>query len=256
MIFSNHIIDGLFWISILLWFSLNARGIYFNVLIRKSISQKKNLPKRLRDCPVHDTSIESYDFFVERIKKDIEDALMASKKIDILISKDDINNLYLRGTPIDKYRACPEIGLFPLRSIYENEYVYFDVLPSGLSRMEIRYPDLYGRDGVITQTQLYKFKKIDLGFRISRQIIEYNGREYLNGKNKMTALLLCRPIEVDLLPLDFIDRISYLLGYSTDQLMNDVGINLKDILQVLERIDSINFFENKLVVSIAPSSLR
>lgn len=114
------------------------------------------------------------------------EAVDNNQKSEIMLSSSDINNIYLKGIPVDKRKVCIEnLEFHPIASKYENEYFYFEVQNKGVKVTQIRYPSLMGKDGVFTKTYLMKFEMNGVNIKYRRMYIESNGRDlnfFYSGK--------------------------------------------------------------------------
>jgi hypothetical protein len=159
-----------------LFICLNSRNLFKMWILYQKLDRGESLPDRLANFPTHPTSIQDYLNSKEKINLFISQSLK-SHSCQLTLSADDINNLYLQGQSINKYRANNIAMSFSNIFKYMNEYFYFQIIDNRLLEKRIRYLDISGIDGIATETNQTTFINQDKLVMKNYKNIEWNGKE-------------------------------------------------------------------------------
>lgn len=154
----------------------DPRSFYKMWQLFNALEKHEPLPREIADFPVHLTSIEDYMTSQEKVNLFISQSC-GREPCELVLSEDDINNLYLHGETIDKYRA--KYSADPLSTIYRysNDYLYFQITGGSIFEKRINYLTLAGCNGIRTETRETRFIEKD-SLSITRTVeIEQSGRK-------------------------------------------------------------------------------
>lgn len=169
---------------VIVYLTFNARNIFSNYLLRQALEEGLPLPIRLSSFPVHDTSTVAYIASFAKVETFMNQVIELGSA-ELWLNSDDINNIYLKGVSVNKYRINPQSLFYPLVvPKYANDLFYFELQNHTLVRRRIRYPTLEGKDGINSETLEIMFEKVDSEFRVKRRCIEFNGSDIeANSRN-------------------------------------------------------------------------
>jgi hypothetical protein len=178
---------------LLLFLSFNPMNLYgFWLLVRK-LDRRETLPDRLEDFPIHPTSFNEYLRAWEKVEFFKQETLKGNS-CELSLSSNDINHIYLKGVPMDKYRINSFYKLDPFTFKYSNVYFHFHLSDNSLIERKVEYcsiPCIGMPDGIITETSEIKFRMSNGSIHEDIKIIEYNGRERKSNKkwsdNELTS---------------------------------------------------------------------
>jgi hypothetical protein len=157
--------------------ALNAGNIFSNYVLRNALEKGLPLPKRLSDFPVHSTSTGAYIASFHKVETFMQQVL-ESISAELWLNSDDINNIYLKGITIDKYRVSPKSDYVPFFiPKFENDFFYFELQEHTMMYKRIRYPTLEGEDGISSETMDVQFEKVDQKYRMKLNCIELHGKD-------------------------------------------------------------------------------
>lgn len=237
--------------TLLICLILNLRNIYSNFVLRLALREVKTLPKRLADLPEPQTSLEEYSRCRRRIEEFVAN-VSEGQPSELRLTSDNINNLSLKGVPVNKHKVDPALYMNLFMPIHPSEYFYFEVQEAGVLQTEVKYPSLLdGKDGVYTETKLLSFFKEDGCLKTGRETILLNERDakWFSKKFPCIASLLDTYIS---LPLCCSTLLFHLFGVlplpdrSPDWYKDED--NYQPVLDVVNKIYDIEIIDQTLVI--------
>jgi hypothetical protein len=211
-------------LSLIAW---SPMKIYSMLKLYKKLDKGKALPSRINDFPVHNTSLEKY-LNVKKKIDDFRDLILREEPSKISISADELNDLYLEGSSINKYT----INLSASFIKYSNNFFFFEIFDNTIFRKEINYITSDGMDGIVTQTIEFLFEVTENDILCKEETVERNGKN-VRGKDKYEILF--RPLNAS----NFLE--SLLRG--SFQPLTYQQIYGNEIQLTSKIIDKINFIE-------------
>jgi hypothetical protein len=164
-------------VLILLLTAFSPKDIYDGWKLYRALERGGELPPRLADFPVHPTSVEKYLDVKEKIER-FKNEVLRGEPSQIILSSDDLNDLYLQGISINKYYVdwqAISIGVSYFK--YNNSYTNFEITDSSVLEKQIRYIDYSRNDGIDSVTDEIEFLKSDNIILVATKMTEINGKK-------------------------------------------------------------------------------
>ncbi len=164
-------------VLIFLLIAFSPKDLYDGWKLYRALERGGELPPRLAEFPVHSTSVEKYLGVKERIER-FKNGVLRDGSSQIILSSDDLNDLYLQGTPINKYYVdwqAISIGVSYFK--YNNSYNSFEITTDSILQKQIRYIDYAINDGINSSTDEIEFSKSDNMISVISRTIEINGKK-------------------------------------------------------------------------------
>jgi hypothetical protein len=168
----------------LLFLSFNPINLYGFWLLIQKLDRREALPDRLEDFPIHPTSIDEYLSAWEKVEF-FKQQTLKGYGCELSLSSHDINHIYLKGVPIDKYMINSSYKIDPFTFKYSNIYFHFSLSDDSLIERRLEYCNiacLGMPDGIITETFKVRFKMLNGKIHEDNMRIEWNGREENSNK--------------------------------------------------------------------------
>lgn len=172
----NHSIGEFIILFLIILFSFRGspRLLYLEYLL----ANHKTLPDKILNFPVCHTSIEDYQNSWNKVENFIANTLN-KKSVELRLKEVDINNIHLKGYPIDKSNLMLETRHLSLPYFFPKYQAktcfYFEVNSKRILQKEITYPSP-NFDAIRTSTIEYSFETVNGYPYIRRQYLEANGR--------------------------------------------------------------------------------
>ena len=164
-------------VLILLLTAFSPKDIYDGLKLYRALERGDKLPSRLAEFPAHPTSVEKYLDVKEKIEKFKYQALRGESS-QIILSSNDINDLYLQGIPINKYSTdWQSISTGVPFFKYNNSFTSFEITSSSILERKIGYINYARADGIESITDEIKFLMSDNQILVESKMIEINGKE-------------------------------------------------------------------------------
>jgi hypothetical protein len=154
----------------------DPRSFYEMWKLYNALENHEALPERLRDFPVHSTSIEVYVVSQEKVNKFVLQACKG-EICSLTLSEHDINNLYLRGESVDKYKINYSSDPFFVIFKYVNELYYFQITNDGILERRVNYISLAGVNGIRTETRETRFINDTDSTMLCHNLIDQQGKK-------------------------------------------------------------------------------
>lgn len=253
--FIDNSIDDFIILFILM--AVTFRGSPKLLWLEHLLASRKPLPDKIRNFPVCNTSIESYQKSWQKVEYFITDT-SNDNAAELRLDEADINNIHLKGHLIDKYHASINLVsmsfpiLFPRYS--PNIYFYFELQNNGILERKIEYPSPSSMDGIKTSTIEYSFEKMNGKPRIRRKNIEFNGRsleKFYNGSYNFLGPIShnYQTLESSLLNSKFLFHLFGVTVSPKDVLSKyEHEDRYKKISNVISKITNIGIQEKELVI--------
>ncbi len=221
------------------------------------LASRKPLPDKIRNFPVCNASIESYQKSWQKVEYFITDT-SNDNAAELRLDEADINNIHLKGHLIDKYHTSINLIsmsfpiLFPRYS--PNIYFYFELQNNGILERKIEYPSPSSMDGIKTSTIEYSFEKMNGNPRIRRKNIKFNGRsleKFYNGSYNFLGPIShnYQTLESSLLNSKFLFHLFGVTVSPKDVLSKyEHEDRYKKISNVISKITNIGIQEKELVI--------
>jgi hypothetical protein len=200
-------------VFILLLTAFSPVYIYAGWKLYRALERGGELPPRLAEFPVHPTSIEKYLDVKERIEQ-FKRQVLKGESSQIILDSDDLNDLYLQGTSINKYYVSWQalsIGASYLK--YDNSYTSFEITSSSILQKQIRYIDYTINDGISSSTDEIEFSKSDGMISVRSTMTEINGKKpfkFVQGSSIKEYNIRSNSLLENILRCDFEFSISHL----------------------------------------------
>jgi hypothetical protein len=118
----------------------SPKRLYTIWILKKKLDAREALPSRISDFPTHDTSLEKY-LDVKRRIDDFRNCVLTGESSQISLSASDLNDVYLQGSNIDKYR----VDVFALPYMrYDNKFLFFEIIDDRILKKELEYISIDG----------------------------------------------------------------------------------------------------------------
>jgi hypothetical protein len=180
-----------------LFLSFNPINLYAAWRLYQRLERGESLPDRLELFPVQETSIDDYLNSWEKVEC-FKREVLRGNSCEITLNSSDINHIYLKGNPINKYNINDLYPFVPLMSKYHNEFLYFHISSNAVLSKRVEYFTMssFGMpDGIVTETREDRFKNIDNGVGYHGCVVEWNGKKMDSDRDwtedKFTASLRC-----------------------------------------------------------------
>jgi hypothetical protein len=234
---------------------------YFATFVLRcfTLPNKGELPKRLENFPISFTDVEQYQAIRDKVTNFI-DVVLSGGNIELHLTAAEINHIYLKGLPIDKYRENFLSYSYPIIiPRYENEYLHFSISNNYVHLHYLHYPDTAGVDGVFTQTQAFSFKKTQSSFSVFRKNTEVNGRSFENSpeNNKIYSKFLDTARNAITYEKPYPDFLLFLFGlelspdgYITNPIEQS---EYQKATHVIQNIQAIEITDNEVVITACSS---
>lgn len=163
-------------VLILLLTAFSPKDIYDGFKLYRALERGDKLPPRLANFLVHPTSVEKYLDVKEKIEK-FKYQVLRGESSQIILSSNDLNDLYLQGIPINKYSIdwrSISIGIPFFK--YNNSFTIFEIT-SVISQREIKYINYARSDGIESCTDEIEFSMSDNQILVKSKMTEINGKE-------------------------------------------------------------------------------
>lgn len=141
---------------LVLFISSNPISFYRMWQLYRALDSHDSLPERLANFPVCLTSIEKYLISQEKINSFVFQ-VFSEESCELILSADDMNNIYLRGKPLNKYNMNNVTDPLSIIFKYVNKYFYFQIENGSLFEKRIEYITLRGFDGIFTESRETRF---------------------------------------------------------------------------------------------------
>jgi hypothetical protein len=164
-------------VLMLLLTAFSPKYIYAGWKLYRALERGGELPQRLSEFPAHPTSIEKYLDVKERIEQ-FKRQVLKGESSQIILSSGDLNDLYLQGTPINKYYVswqAVSVGVSYFK--YNNSYTSFEITDTSVLQKQIRYIDYAMNDGISSSTDEIEFSKSADMISIRSRMTEINGKK-------------------------------------------------------------------------------
>lgn len=252
MLFMNFINVNFFVLIILICIALSTKKIYYCIILSKILKDRRKLTGRLDNLPVHPTSSEDYFNSRQKVDQFIKQTLN-DEKAELILSSSDLNNLYLKGIPVNKYCVVQTVPI--LLNFRINRYLYFEIEDEGILETTISYPSFYGKEGVFTRTDMFRFYKESSQLMIERKTIETNDRDlkkFYDGNYNFIFYTVDFPLIKSNLLFFIFDAIPSPDRNIMFSIKNDASY--KNIISLIEKIDDIHICENCMVIRSMPNA--
>jgi hypothetical protein len=231
----NYPHSGIVIALIFLLIALNPKTLYDMWRLRQTLDRGETLPDRLANFPVHPTSLEKYLNVKEKID-DFKNNSLRKNSGCLSLNSDEINDIYLQGLSINKYRidfSDPFIK-------YNNNYLFFEVQENYIIQKRIKYIDIVGTGGIITETNRISFKTLDGSVLTKGEFVEWNGKIMTSDEDKDFYSISGNSFLVSLLRCDFTPTSYRQLDSNEHQL----------ILTIIDKITSIEISNGCLNIKV------
>jgi hypothetical protein len=167
-------------VGVIVLIAWNPKRIYTIFLLQKKLDAREALPDCISKFPIHDTTLQKYLDVKLRIDE-FKRLVLSGEFASISLSAADINDAYLQGSNIDKYKF-DVFAPFPFMK-YSNKFMFFEIFDNKILKREIEYITLDGWNGVITETIEISYKNLNNALLVRKEYIERNGRN-VRGEDK------------------------------------------------------------------------
>jgi hypothetical protein len=158
-----------------LFISSNPISFYRMWELYQLLDSNGLLPEKIASFPVHSTSMREYLTSQEKINSFISQAC-DERSCELILSTDDINNIYLRGKSLNKYKMNSAVDPISIIFKYYNKYFYFQIVNNSLFERRIEYITLSGSNGISTETRETRF----VNNKICSNLIEQNDKSFIH----------------------------------------------------------------------------
>jgi hypothetical protein len=227
---------------LLLFLSFNPINLYAMWRLHQRLERGESLPDRLENFPILPTSVEDYVNSWEKVENFKREVLKGNSS-QLVLSSDDINHIYLKGIPINKYSVNNLYGLVPVVFKYSNTFLYFQVADDAILKKKVEYcngSSIGMPDGVITETTETRYKNTDNGVLKHAFVVEWNGKKMDSQKDwtddKFTASIRGSTLLTAILTGDF-----------NPPLDGDIN-QRKLIASIIRKITQINISDGFLII--------
>jgi hypothetical protein len=233
-------------VSILLLIAFNPKYVYDAWRLHQALERGGELPPRLAEFPVHPTSVEKYLDVKEQIER-FKRQVLAGESSRLCLSSDNLNDLYLQGVSIDKYRSEWQgisAGLFSDK--YNNSFMHFEIVNNNVIHREIGYIDYTLPSGISSRTRKIEFSMFDdtNEIKFSSRQLEVNGGQLFKLFESKTEeyfpMKSCYLLE-NMFKCEF--------GFSRLDYPNSNEYGL--ILSVIDKLTNIEVTNGNLIIEVA-----
>ena len=158
-----------------LFLCFDPKNLYAMWSLQQKLDRGELLPDRLASFPIHPTSTEEYLNSKQKIDLFVSQTLRENS-CELNVSADDINNIYLHGESIHKYRMN-SLASFPNIFKCKADYYYYQIVNNRLLQRRIQYLVYNGVDGISTTTRETRFINHNKLVMENHKVIEWNGRK-------------------------------------------------------------------------------
>jgi hypothetical protein len=221
-----------------LFISSNPISFYKMWELYQSLDAGGLLPEKIANFPVHSTSMEKYLISQEKINLFISQACR-EESCELVLNTDDINNLYLRGKSLDKYKMNNIVDPISVIFKYYSKYFYFQIVGNSLFEKEIGYITLAGLNGISTETRETRF----VNNKICRNLTEQNDKSFIY-KNSWD--------DEDFHTVNLYDSLLYKLFTNDFEVLSyDINESKKNfVLSITSKILNIEIIDECLVIKV------
>ncbi len=194
----NYPHSGIIIALMFLLIALNPKTLYDMWRLRQTLDRGETLPDRLANFPVHPTSLEKYINVKEKID-DFKNNVLRQHSGYLSLNSDEINDVYLQGFSINKYR----INFSDPFIKYNNNYLFFEIQGKYVIQKRIEYIDNVGIGGISTETNRISFSTSNDSVLTKREFIEWNNKVMTSDEDEDFYSISGDSFLVSLLRYDF-----------------------------------------------------
>jgi hypothetical protein len=231
-------------VAILFLIAFNPKDMYDAWRLFRALEIDGELPARLAEFPVHLTSIEKYLDVREKIEE-FKSQVIRGEASRLFLTSDDLNDLYLQGSSINKYHTDWQgVSVGTSSYKYNNSFVYFEISNDNtILRKYMNYIDFTMPGGIRSYTDRIDFFTSDNNeIRFREYLIEINGKDPLkfvrDKPRKESTIKACDLLE-NIFKCSFDFSIAYLNS-------NEYRI----FLSIIDKITSVEISNNSLTIEV------